>query len=81
MPIADVETVEIPDTAGLGLELRLRGPGGVRDCEFSSLTASRIANLVSGTLQLHGWFFKIAAAELFAYNPESRQFTPLVSEG
>ncbi|MGD1089035.1 MAG: carbonic anhydrase [Verrucomicrobiota bacterium] len=37
--------------------------------------------LVAGTLQLHGWFFKIAAAELFAYNPESRQFTPLVSEG
>jgi hypothetical protein len=29
---------------------------------------------------LHGWFFKIATAELFAYDPESRQFVPLVQE-
>jgi carbonic anhydrase len=36
--------------------------------------------LMGGTLRLHGWFFKIATAELFAYDPESRQFTPLVSE-
>ena len=34
--------------------------------------------LADGTLRLHGWFFKIATAELFAYDPESRQFTPLV---
>ena len=31
-------------------------------------------------LRLHGWFFKIATAELFAYDPETRQFSPLVSE-
>lgn len=37
--------------------------------------------LADGTLQLHGWFFKIATAELFAYDPDTRQFTPLVSEG
>ena len=36
--------------------------------------------LMAGTLRLHGWFFKIATAELFAYDPESRQFSPLVSE-
>ncbi len=36
--------------------------------------------LMDGTLRLHGWFFKIATAELFAYDPETRQFLPLVSE-
>lgn len=36
--------------------------------------------LASGTLNLHGWFFKIATAELFAYDPETRQFTALVAE-
>lgn len=36
--------------------------------------------LMDGTLRLHGWFFKIATAELFAYDPETRQFTPLVPE-
>jgi carbonic anhydrase len=36
--------------------------------------------LMDGTLRLHGWFFKIATAELFAYDPETRQFTPLVGE-
>ncbi len=33
--------------------------------------------LMDGTLRLHGWFFKIATAELFAYDPESRQFLTL----
>ncbi|HWD92091.1 MAG TPA: carbonic anhydrase [Verrucomicrobiae bacterium] len=36
--------------------------------------------LMDGTLRLHGWFFKIATAELFAYNPETRQFAPLVRD-
>jgi carbonic anhydrase len=36
--------------------------------------------LADGSLRLHGWFFKIATAELFAYDPESRQFAPLVQE-
>ncbi|HEV2319421.1 MAG TPA: carbonic anhydrase [Verrucomicrobiae bacterium] len=36
--------------------------------------------LADGSLRLHGWFFKIATAELFAYDPETRQFTPLVDE-
>ncbi len=35
--------------------------------------------LADGSLRLHGWFFKIATAELFAYHPETRQFAPLVS--
>jgi carbonic anhydrase len=30
--------------------------------------------LADGSLSLHGWFFKIATAELFAYDPETRQF-------
>jgi len=33
--------------------------------------------LMDGSLRLHGWFFKIATAELFAYHPEARQFQPL----
>ena len=36
--------------------------------------------LAKGALQLHGWFFKIATAELFAYDPETRQFSPLTTE-
>lgn len=36
--------------------------------------------LAKGTLRLHGWFFKIATAELFIYDPETRQFSPLVPE-
>jgi carbonic anhydrase len=36
--------------------------------------------LMAGTLRLHGWFFKIATAELFAYDPEKRQFSPLITE-
>ncbi len=33
--------------------------------------------LQQGTLRLHAWFFKIASAELFAYDPEARQFQPI----
>ena len=33
--------------------------------------------LMDGSLRLHGWFFKIASAELFAYKPEVNQFQPL----
>ena len=36
--------------------------------------------LMDGTLRLHGWFFKIATAELFAYDPETRQFSPLIAD-
>ena len=35
--------------------------------------------LMNGSLRLHGWFFKIATAELFAYDPEARQFSPLTT--
>src|SRR5271170_543121 len=36
--------------------------------------------LMDGSLRLHGWFFKIATAELFAYDPETRQFLLLVAD-
>jgi carbonic anhydrase len=36
--------------------------------------------LMDGTLRLHGWFFQIATAELFAYDPELLQFLPLVTD-
>jgi carbonic anhydrase len=36
--------------------------------------------LVDGSLRLHGWFFEIATAELLAYDPDKRQFLPLVRE-
>lgn len=37
--------------------------------------------LGDGSLRLHGWFFKIATAELFAYDPETRQFNPITGVG
>ncbi len=37
------------------------------------------AGLEKGTLHLHAWFFKIATAELYAYDPEQTQFLPLVA--
>jgi carbonic anhydrase len=36
--------------------------------------------LAEGALRLHGWFFKIATGELFAYDPASKQFLPIVRE-
>jgi carbonic anhydrase len=36
--------------------------------------------LMGGSLRLHGWFFQIATAELYAYDPETRQFSPLISD-
>ena len=37
--------------------------------------------LADGSVRLHAWFFKISTAELFAYDPQSHQFAPLVSRG
>ena len=37
------------------------------------------ARLADGSLNLHGWFFEIATAELFAYDPEDRQFQPIAA--
>jgi carbonic anhydrase len=33
--------------------------------------------LADGSLRLHGWFFIIATAELFAFDPDLKQFLPL----
>lgn len=38
---------------------------------------SVMKRLEQGTIRLHAWFFKIASAELFAYDPDQRQFAPL----
>ena len=38
------------------------------------------ARLAEGSVRLHGWFFKIATAELFAFDPETKQFLPLGGE-
>jgi carbonic anhydrase len=35
------------------------------------------ARLAAGTLRLHGWFFKIATGDLFAYDPARQQFLPI----
>ena len=35
------------------------------------------SRLADGSLRLHGWFFKIASAELFAFDPATKQFLPL----
>lgn len=34
--------------------------------------------LEDGSLHLHAWFFKIATAELFVFDPEQKQFTKLI---
>lgn len=39
-------------------------------CSYPSV----MNRLQEGTLGLHGWFFKIATAEIFAYDPLSQQF-------
>jgi carbonic anhydrase len=42
-------------------------------------TYPAVANrLADDALRLHGWCFKIATGEMFAYDPEARQFLPLV---
>jgi carbonic anhydrase len=33
--------------------------------------------IFAGKLRLHGWFFKIATGEMFAYDPSSQQFQPM----
>lgn len=33
--------------------------------------------LAAGALRLHGWFFKIATGDLFAYDAEAQQFQPI----
>jgi len=35
--------------------------------------------LGDGTLRLHGWYFKIATAQLFFYDPGVNQFSPLTA--
>ena len=37
--------------------------------------------LADGSLHLHGWFFEIATAELFAFNPETKQFERFARPG
>lgn len=37
--------------------------------------------LRTGRIRLHGWFFKIANAELFAFDPIQKQFVPLSETG
>lgn len=37
--------------------------------------------LADGSLRLHAWFFKIATADLYAYEPSAGQFLPLVGPG
>ncbi len=36
--------------------------------------------LAKGKLRLHGWFFRIATAEMFAYDPDSQQFLPIKTQ-
>jgi carbonic anhydrase len=45
--------------------------------ERLQLYPSVAKRLTEGSLRLHAWFFKIASAELFAYDPEQRQFQPI----
>ena len=57
-------------TAAAGENVRL----GLKNLRTYPAVAEK---LTEGSLQLHGWIFKIATAELFAYEPRSGQFTPI----
>jgi carbonic anhydrase len=35
--------------------------------------------LAEGSLRLHGWFFKVATAEVFAFDPQAGRFLPLAA--
>ncbi len=35
------------------------------------------AGLAGGTLRLHGWVYKIESGEVYAFDPESRQYIPV----
>ena len=37
--------------------------------------------LAEGSLRLHAWFFKIGTGELYAYEPEQKQFIPIKRDG
>ena len=39
------------------------------------------ARLNDGSLHLHGWFFNIATADLFAFNPDTKQFESFSRSG
>jgi carbonic anhydrase len=39
------------------------------------------ARLASGRLALHGWVYKLATGEVFAYDPSSGQYAPLATQG
>ncbi len=76
-PVRDTLTQHYPHltdledraTAAAGENVRF----GLKNLRTYPTVAKRLAE---GSLQLHGWMFKIATAEVFAYDPESGQFKP-----
>lgn len=48
---------------------------GLENLHTYPIVAQRLER---GDLRLHGWVFKIATAELFAFDPEAKQFSKLV---
>ena len=64
------------------LEMKERALAAARENVLFALESLRshppvARRLAAGTLRLHGWFFRIAGAELFAYDPASRRFERL----
>ena len=39
------------------------------------------AALAAGELKLHAWMYKMETGDVFAYDPETGQFTPLACDG
>lgn len=50
---------------------------GVENLRSHECVSRRIAE---GTLRLHAWYFQIANALLFAYDPSTRQFSTVIGE-
>ncbi len=51
---------------------------GLENLESYECIARRLAE---GKMHLYGWFFHIKQVKMYAYNPESRQFEPIVAPG
>jgi carbonic anhydrase len=50
---------------------------GLENLRSHECVARRLAD---GTLRLHAWYFQIATALLFAYDPSTRQFSTVIGE-
>jgi len=77
-PVREVVETRYPHLTGREERLRVAEEENVLFAVDSLRTYPAVqTRRANGSLRLHGWFFKIATAELFIYAPDSRHFAPL----